>query len=116
MEIGAHTVTHPILKSITLDEARREITAGREHLERLLAERVALFAYPNGRPGSDYEAQHVALVRELGFDGAVSTARGCANGTSDRFQLPRTALWGADPLRLLAQLLRVWLGPTGLKA
>jgi peptidoglycan/xylan/chitin deacetylase (PgdA/CDA1 family) len=116
MELGAHTVTHPILKSIPLDQARGEITTGREHLERLLGEPVAVFAYPNGRPGSDYEAQHVTLVRELGFEAAVSTARGYADAASDRFQLPRTALWGADSLRLISQLLRAWMAPRAVTA
>ena len=93
MSIGGHTVTHPILTSLGIDEARREIADGRGELEEILGERVTLFAYPNGRPRRDYDATHVALVREMGFDAAVATAWGVADRTTDRFQLPRFTPW-----------------------
>ena len=46
---------------------------------------MRLFAYPNGRPKKDYAKASVALVRELGFDGAVSTSLGAAHISSDPF-------------------------------
>ena len=102
MEIGAHTVNHPILTSIPAAEAEREIRAGRDALESILDATVDVFAYPNGKPGQDYDAGHVDMVRQLGFRGAVSTAPGVARAGDDPFQLPRftpwdrsTAVWGA---------------------
>jgi hypothetical protein len=35
----------------------------------------------------------VGLVRELGFDAAVSTAWGAASGRADLFQIPRFTPW-----------------------
>ena len=35
---------------------------------------MTLFAYPNGRPNDDYHAEHVRMVKEAGFDAAVSTS------------------------------------------
>lgn len=93
MGIGAHTQSHPILTRVPLETARREITDGRRRLEDITGTRVGIFAYPNGRPGRDYAAEHVALVRELGFDAAVSTARGVARPGSDLFQIPRFTPW-----------------------
>jgi peptidoglycan/xylan/chitin deacetylase (PgdA/CDA1 family) len=93
MSIGGHTVTHPILTTLPLDDARREIMDGRTDLEETLNERVKLFAYPNGKPGRDYDATHVRLVRELGFDAAVSTGWGASDRRSDRFQLARFTPW-----------------------
>jgi peptidoglycan/xylan/chitin deacetylase (PgdA/CDA1 family) len=93
MEIGGHTVSHPILSRLDLSAARAEINQGRQHLEDIIQDRVRFFAYPNGRPGEDYSASHVELVRELGFIGAVSTARGVATQTIDPFQLPRFTPW-----------------------
>ncbi len=104
MEIGAHSVTHPMLTCVSSDEARAEITASRDHLQRLLGEPVRLFAYPNGRPQQDYAAEHVQMVRETGFDAAVSTAGGVADSTADIHQLPRFAPWDRDPLRFAARL------------
>jgi peptidoglycan/xylan/chitin deacetylase (PgdA/CDA1 family) len=89
MEIGGHTARHPILAKLDATEARREIAEGREYLEALLAQKVKLFAYPNGKPGLDYLPEQVDIIRELGFDAAVSTHWGAARQSSDIFQLPR---------------------------
>jgi len=94
MEIGAHTVNHPILKSVSVPEAEREIGDGRHALESILDTAVDVFAYPNGKPGKDYEADHVEIVRKLGFRGAVSTAPGVGQTGDDLFQLPRFTPWG----------------------
>ncbi len=78
IEIGAHTMTHPILRSVDDETARSEITDSRRRLEEIIDAPVRSFAYPNGGPGRDYTATHVALAREAGFDFAVSTAWGAA--------------------------------------
>jgi peptidoglycan/xylan/chitin deacetylase (PgdA/CDA1 family) len=115
MSIGAHTVRHPILARIELERARQEISEGRAALERLIGERIPLFAYPNGRPGSDYRAEHVALVRELGFDAAFSTAHGAAASSDDPFQIPRFTPWRWEPWRAGFMLARnVLQKPQGL--
>ena len=106
MELGAHTVNHPILTSVSPETARAEISASRAHLERILARPVELFAYPNGRPGRDFGAEHVAIVRELGFRGAVSTGWGAAAGATDVLQLPRIAPWDRTSLRYAARMIR----------
>ena len=104
--IGAHTVSHPILARLDAEAARNEIAAGRAQLEKLLGERVALFAYPNGRPGRDYLPEHVDMVRELGFDAAVSTTWGATRSTTDRFQLPRFTPWDETQTRFGLRMLR----------
>ncbi len=106
MGIGAHTVSHPILTRIDLQTARTEIADGRDDLEALVGARVPLFAYPNGRPGRDYAAEHVALVRDLGFSGALSTAWGVATRACDRYQIPRFTPWDRAPTRFVARLLQ----------
>jgi peptidoglycan/xylan/chitin deacetylase (PgdA/CDA1 family) len=93
MSIGGHTVTHPILTSLPEEDARREIVDGCARLTEITQERPRVFAYPNGKPGQDYDATHVRQVREMGFDGAVSTSWGVARHDSDRFQLPRFTPW-----------------------
>lgn len=99
MQVGAHTVSHPILARLGAEEARREIGQSKRHLEALLGEPVRLFAYPNGKPGEDYVQQSVDLVREAGFDAAFSTAWGAAGARSDPMQLPRFTPWERTPLR-----------------
>lgn len=105
MHIGAHTVSHPILARAGLGEASDEITRGKVFLEQLLEEQIRLFAYPNGKPGTDYLPEHAELVRKLGFDAAVSTAWGVADVTTDLYQIPRFTPWDRTKLRFAARLL-----------
>ncbi len=93
MEIGAHTVNHPILTALPDDEARRELQQGRDALQQLIQTPVVTLAYPNGRPGTDYDQRHVAIARGLGFQQAVTTAVGVASAGDDLFQLPRFTPW-----------------------
>ena len=76
MEIGAHSITHPILTQLTPTEARREIAESGERLAGILREPIKLFAYPNGKPGQDYGPEHVRMVRDAGYSAAVTTASG----------------------------------------
>lgn len=111
MQIGAHTVSHPILARTDLKTAGDEIARSKNHLENLLGEPVRLFAYPNGKPGSDYRSEHAALVRDSGFSAAVSTAWGAADRTSDPFQLPRFTPWRRNRLLFAMQLARNFKHP-----
>jgi peptidoglycan/xylan/chitin deacetylase (PgdA/CDA1 family) len=115
MEIGAHTVTHPILTSLDDAAARAEIRTSKEQLEALIGKPVRLFAYPNGKVGMDFDARHVAMVRECGFDAAFTTAVGAITRTQDRYQLPRSRPWDRGPLMFGLRLLS-WLadGPAAV--
>jgi len=98
VEIGAHTVRHPILARTPEAEAEREIRDSKRELENLLGAEVPLFAYPNGQPGKDYGEAHVGMVRRAGFRGAFSTARGVATESSNPLELPRFTPWGRSPM------------------
>jgi peptidoglycan/xylan/chitin deacetylase (PgdA/CDA1 family) len=110
MGIGGHTVNHPILARLPAAEARQEIAQGRAALEAALDAPVRVFAYPNGKPGQDYLPEHVDMVRELGFEAAVSTAWGVSRGAADWYQLPRFTPWdqgiGKFGLRLARNMLQ----------
>jgi peptidoglycan/xylan/chitin deacetylase (PgdA/CDA1 family) len=106
MEIGAHTVTHPILLNTAPELARREIVESGTRLAEILRQPVRLFAYPNGKPGVDYGPEHVAMVRDAGYAAAVSTGWGVATAESDRFQLPRFTPWERTPGRFMLRMVR----------
>ncbi len=110
MQIGAHTVGHPILARLSHADAQREIGDSKRQLEAITGAPVTLFAYPNGRRGDDYDDATVALVREAGFEAAVSTDWGAASRGSKRFELPRFTPWDRGRvrfgLRLVANLRR----------
>lgn len=104
MTIGAHTRSHPILTRVPASEAWLEIEGSRDDLEAITGAPVRCFAYPNGKPDRDYGPEHVALVRELGFRVAVSTAAGVAGPDSDPLQLPRFTPWDRGSARFMARL------------
>lgn len=104
IEIGAHTMSHPILTRVDNDRCMAEMVESRHRLEEITGAPVASFAYPNGAPLRDYDRTHVALVREAGFDLAVSTAWGAATMQSDRMQLPRIAPWDRSARRYALRL------------
>ncbi len=93
MEIGAHTISHPILSAVDATTAAAEIVGGRDQLADWLGRPPEVFAYPNGLPGTDYTGRDIDIVRRAGFKCAVSTARGAAGRAADPFQLPRFTPW-----------------------
>ena len=103
--IGAHTLSHPILAETPDAVAAEEISASKRVLEEMTGQPVTLFAYPNGRPGRDYGDGHVQMVKDAGFQAAVSTRWAPAMRDSDPFQLPRFTPWDVTPGRFLARLL-----------
>lgn len=104
IDIGAHTVNHPILARLDDAAAEAEIRASKAQLEYLLGESVELFAYPNGKPGNDYLPQHVAQVQRAGFRYALSTSEGVARNRNARFEVPRLGSWDRTPMRFLARM------------
>ncbi|MCP5346838.1 MAG: polysaccharide deacetylase family protein [Gammaproteobacteria bacterium] len=104
MEIGGHTVNHPILARLSAARSREEILSGKEDLESIIQERLGLFAYPNGRYGADYSKEHVEYVREAGFDAAVTTNGGVSEKSTNLYELPRFTPWDRTASRFLLRM------------
>lgn len=105
MTIGGHTINHPILSKIDDDLAWKEITGGKDKLERLINDRIDLFAYPNGKFDVDYNLRHIKMLEKAGFKAAVSTEWGCSKGSTDCYQLPRFTPWDKEPFRYGVRLI-----------
>ena len=73
IEIGGHTVHHPILARASATEQRTEIDDNLQSIQQWTGRRVRTFAYPNGRPGLDYNADTMAILRDAGIDIAFTT-------------------------------------------
>jgi peptidoglycan/xylan/chitin deacetylase (PgdA/CDA1 family) len=105
MQVGAHTVSHPILAKLDLAEAEAEVAKGKRDLEALLGERVGLFAYPNGKPDVDYNAESISVVRKLGFDAGFSTRWAASTKETDLFQIPRFTPWDRTKFKFGTRML-----------
>ena len=108
VEIGGHTVNHPILTKMNLDQAYQEILEGKQRLENLLDRAVDYFAYPNGKPGTDYNDQHVLFVRELGFKAAFTTEPAISTIKSNIYQIPRIGPWHDKKASFLVWLVKMF--------
>lgn len=96
ISFGAHTVTHPILTRMTLSEAKNEIIASKETIERQLGSSVRLFAYPSG--GREHFNDAIKRVlKDADFLCAATTLSGVNDINTDPFELRRTGVWDADP-------------------
>ena len=110
MDIGAHTISHPILSRVSDDESRHEIDGSIKQLGELLGQEIRTFAYPNGQPGTDYARRDVEIVSSAGIRVAVSTAWGYANSDTDSRQLARIAPWDTTPVRFALRIFRSYFG------
>ncbi len=100
IEIGAHTISHPVLSRLSVDQQRQEVRGSRERLEAILGRPVTSFSYPFGTRG-DYTEDTVVAVREAGFRCACSNFGGLVRRGTDAFQLPRYLArdWDGDEFR-----------------
>lgn len=106
MQIGAHTVNHPILARIGEPDVLQELMQSKADLEALTGSTVSLFAYPNGAPGTDFGEREVHAARACGFTAAVTTGWGVACSDTDLYRLPRFTPWGRTRARFALGLAR----------
>ncbi len=105
-EIGAHTVTHPVLAALPVDRQHDELRRSKNRLEEILGRPVRSFSYPFGTL-SDYTSDTVAAARAT-FACACSNFEGLVDRRTDPHQLPRFVVrdWDGDTL---ARHLEEWL-------
>jgi peptidoglycan/xylan/chitin deacetylase (PgdA/CDA1 family) len=94
LDIGAHTMNHPILSSLESDAAiEREIAGSKARIEAEIGTAVTNFCYPNGKL-ADVNAAAVRAVAKAGYRTAVLAESGLARPPFDLFQLKRI---GVEP-------------------
>ena len=77
MEIGSHTLSHPDLTKININDAQGQIFDSKQN--------ALTFCYPAGK----FNDTTVNLVKDAGYLAAVTTKIGIASEKSNLFQLPR---------------------------
>jgi peptidoglycan/xylan/chitin deacetylase (PgdA/CDA1 family) len=107
ISFGVHTVNHPLLTCLPVDEATLEIQASKSVIERRLGMPADLFAYPNGSR-KDFNEAIKHLLREQGFLCGVTNIQGTNSSHTDRFELRRLNL--SSDHHLLAVLKLGWNG------
>lgn len=88
---GAHTVTHPILTKLPLEEARREILDSKKRIEGEVGQAVTAFAYPNGEP-PDFNNEIQQILKQDGFLCAVTASPHPITPSTDLYEMGRISL------------------------
>ena len=104
MDIGAHTLNHPILSNISDEKAKDEIIGSKNHLEKLAGKKIDFFAYPNGRYNIDFNEKHARFAQEAGFIGALTTDQGVSSYSTNPYMLRRFTPWDKTPLKFFTRL------------
>lgn len=80
VEVGAHTVTHPMLSRLNAASQRAEVVDSRDAIAAILGAPPVSFSYPHGR----WSADVLSIVRECGFT-AIGTSGNADYGTNGHF-------------------------------
>jgi peptidoglycan/xylan/chitin deacetylase (PgdA/CDA1 family) len=104
VEVGAHTMTHPSLPTLSAESRRREIVGGRDRLQEILGAPVTSFAYPYG----DVDDATASDVADAGFHSACACEGRVVVPRSHPLRLPRLDVldWDGDTF---AKHLERWL-------
>ncbi|MGQ9928312.1 MAG: polysaccharide deacetylase family protein [Chloroflexaceae bacterium] len=88
MEIGAHSISHPDLTGLGLEELRAQVGQSGALIAAEIGQPVVSFCYPGGR----FSETVVAVTREAGYTSATTTIQD--GPQSDPFTLPRLRISG----------------------
>lgn len=89
-EIGSHSFSHRLLSRLSKSQQELELKQSKNFLESVLSSEINSFCYPYGRKVS-YNDYTLQLLREVGYDNAVSVDSSFITDTSKSFdyELPR---------------------------
>lgn len=93
VEVGAHTMIHPILSREDAERSKKEIKDSIDKLSDLLQTPVHSFAYPNGLEYIDFGEREMAYAKEAGIDMAFSVNPGVITTKTNPLAIPR---WGSE--------------------
>ena len=99
-ELGAHTITHPDLTTLSDQALTREVEGSKREIEQRFGVKVRFFCYPSGR----FDPRVVAAVRAAGFLGATTTT-GRFGRPTEPFTLGRFRVGRYDGSSDLASML-----------
>jgi peptidoglycan/xylan/chitin deacetylase (PgdA/CDA1 family) len=105
---GSHTHTHPILATLTAEEASFEVNESRRLIEEKLNVACRVFSYPNGTE-VDFGTREHELLHEAGYIAAVTQIDGFNDAETDLMALRRINIVHSEDFSFfLAKISGVW--------
>ena len=92
IEIGSHTINHPILANETIENAEYEIFESILQLQKIINKNVYFFAFPNGQPNLDFTEREINIIHKTNIKLAFSTKSDKVNINSNKYIIPRIGI------------------------
>ncbi len=109
-EIGFHSYAHPHLVSLSDDAILKDSKKGLNIMQEKLGYKPKYYAYPYG----EYNARVRKQLETFNFDLIINQNAGAVDKSSDRHDLDRTALTGANNIKVKLRtktLPTTWINP-----
>lgn len=94
VEFGGHTKRHLYMKNLSKDIMMKDLIESKSKVEKLIGKKLISFAYPWGV--NDKIAQQV--VKECGYEFAVSTESGTACFSDNLYEIKRVGIYYKDDM------------------
>jgi peptidoglycan/xylan/chitin deacetylase (PgdA/CDA1 family) len=88
IELASHGHWHKVMRDLTKEGALQDIKESNRVAGNLIGKEPKCFAYPYGK----YSEEMLAILKELGFECAVTVKEGVVDSRSNLFELPRMAI------------------------
>ena len=97
LTIGAHTVNHPSLRNLSVQEQEYEICQSIQQLEKMLQRKITTFSYPFGTE-NDFDEIAVEICKREKIHKAASCISGIWKPGDDEYRIPRKIVrnWDID--------------------
>jgi len=97
VEVGSHSLLHPILSKESQDKVNTEMRLSKERIESELENKVVSFCYPNGK-SDDYRETELIELKKCAYKAAVTAEFGLVTEETKALLLPR---FGGDFANLI---------------
>jgi peptidoglycan/xylan/chitin deacetylase (PgdA/CDA1 family) len=101
VELGAHSVTHPHLDELNVNEIKHEVSGSKHQLEQVLGRPVASFAYPYG----SYDRRVRQAVVAAGFQSAAAVKNALSHRDDDPWAIARWTVSTTTDAQQIARVL-----------
>ncbi len=102
-ELDSHSMTHPMLNTVSADRLAYELGESRRRLQEQFGVPCNFFCYPGG----EHNATVMAAAEAAGYLGATTVVRGCADPATP-YALDRIEVDGRNVLKTFLRDLEYW--------
>ena len=93
IDFGSHTISHPSLPYIPIEEARKEIFHSKKVIENHLDAPIVHFSYPNPGNLKNVTPEIIEIVKSAGYISGTTSEKGCIQKGDNLLTLKRIGIY-----------------------